>query len=134
MRESKDKLRKCPTCGQEAPDLGLRDYSTWAFDALPGRMGGSDIDRVVERHGNFLAWEFKPNKYVPTGQRIMFDALATQLNWVVYVAIDKDAADDRYQVGRWVAGRGVVMWWTMTHQELAELEVMWVEEQNYYHS
>lgn len=130
MRTKEESLSKCPVCGQELNEdtIGPRDYSTWAFAHLPKRMGGTDVDRVVERHGHFLAWEFKPNKYIPTGQRIFFNALAKQGQWTVYVCVDKNHKDDTYEVGRWVPGEGVNTWWTMTAEQMAELEVMWLEE------
>ncbi len=68
-------LRGCPTCGTKvtAAQLGLRDYS-WL--KLPGRVGPTDIDFLLERNGDFLALEFKPNGVRPgQGQQITFDAL-----------------------------------------------------------
>lgn len=129
MRTSDEKQRKCPTCGGDTvKDLGLRDYSSWAFGNLPGKVGGTDVDRVIERHGYFLCWEFKPTKYVPRGQSIFFDALAQQDNWVVYVCVDNKAKKDEYTVGRWVPGKGVVNWWLLTKQQCAELELIWWDE------
>lgn len=110
----------------------MRDYSTWAFGNLPGKADGSDFDRVVERRGNFLMWEFKPNTYVPKGQRILFDAITAQPNWTLYLAVDRYAHKGIVQVGRWVSGEGVKTWWTMTPEQCAELETMWYEEVEYY--
>lgn len=46
-------------------------------DMMPGRMGVSDIDGVVERNGHFLFMESKnDNEPLSTGQRIMLCQLA----------------------------------------------------------
>lgn len=71
-----DALRACPTCGTEVrhTKLGLRDYSRWLNEVLPGRVGGSDIDSVVEqnRTGRVLFMEFKPEGVsLPVGQRLL---------------------------------------------------------------
>jgi hypothetical protein len=78
--ETADDLRSCPTCGTAVAhtQLGLRDYSRWLADVLPGRVSGSDIDSVVEQSktGRFLALEFKPlGAILPTGQRLLLKAL-----------------------------------------------------------
>lgn len=129
MRNKKDDvLRKCPTCGADTvAEIGLRDYSTWLFDALPGKAGGTDFDCVVERHGHFLMFEFKPNNYVPWGQQITFTALVQQ-GWTIYIVIDKDASKDKYRVGQWAAEQGVVNWYTMTRAQLSSLAHAWYLE------
>jgi hypothetical protein len=77
MRSEDEQLRACPTCGTAIGDLdlGLRDFSTWLD--LPGRVGGSDIDCIIEQShtGRALALEFKPSKWVPKGQALLFDRL-----------------------------------------------------------
>lgn len=78
--EEQDALRACPTCGTkvERTTLGLRDYSRWLADVLPGRVSGSDIDSVVEQSstGRCLFIEFKPvGKILPTGQRLLLRAM-----------------------------------------------------------
>ena len=85
-----DSLRACPTCGTEVAHtkLGLRDYSRWLADVLPGRVSGSDIDSVVEqsRTGRCLFIEFKPlGKVLPTGQRLLLRAMVRR-NIDVWVA------------------------------------------------
>jgi hypothetical protein len=59
LRTDDQKLRKCPTCGGEAKDVGLRDYQ-WLNSRLPGKVGGMDIDMVLERKGHYIGFEFKP--------------------------------------------------------------------------
>lgn len=46
--------------------------------ALPGAVAFSDVDAIVERRGWFLILEFKqaPAKALPTGQRILLEALS----------------------------------------------------------
>lgn len=90
-RDIDDKLRGCPTCGTPVSEtsLGLRDYSRWLADALPGRASGSDIDCVVEQSktGRILLMEFKPpGAKLPTGQRIMLRAFARKGMdvWVIW--------------------------------------------------
>lgn len=90
-RESDDKLRGCPTCATpvDQTKLGLRDYSTWLSDVLPGRASGSDIDCVVEQSktGRILLLEFKPpGGKLPMGQRIMLRAFARKGMdvWIVW--------------------------------------------------
>jgi hypothetical protein len=121
MRSDKDKLRNCPTCGQSATDLGMRDYSRWLFDTLPGKAGASDLDCVIERRGHFLMFEFKPTKYIPRGQALMFSALAAQ-GWTVYVVVDKDFP--HLQVYRW----GTPGWQAMTVEQVQALVLQWWEE------
>lgn len=52
------------------PALGLLDSS------LPGSVGFTDVDGMVELNGSFLMLEFKgPGVPLPTGQQIMFRRL-----------------------------------------------------------
>lgn len=72
-------LLACPTCGTkvEQTHLGLRDYSRWLSPFLPGKVGGSDIDLVLEQSstGRMLFVEFKEHgKRLGIGQRMMFQA------------------------------------------------------------
>lgn len=114
-------------------EIGLRDYASWGFDHLPKKLGATDFDRVIERRGNFLVWEFKASgKYLPAGQYYTFTALASLPQFTVYVCVDKDAEKDEYLVGR-LTPDGVQSWWTMTIEQIKELEVMWVEEQDHIH-
>lgn len=90
-RLTEDKLRGCPTCSTPVAEttLGLRDYSTWLADALPGRASGSDIDCVVEQSktGRVLLMEFKPaGGKLPMGQRIMLRAFVRKGMdvWVIW--------------------------------------------------
>jgi hypothetical protein len=74
---SNDPLRGCPTCGTPVTDiqLGLRDYR-WLGDALPGRVAPMDIDFLLERNGNFLIQEYKPEGVrPPVGQARSLRAL-----------------------------------------------------------
>ncbi len=70
-------LRGCPTCGTKVTEtaLGLRDYS-WVNPLLPGRVGGMDLDFLLERRGKVLVLEFKPAGVRPTkGQAMTFRTL-----------------------------------------------------------
>lgn len=64
-------------------------------DAFPKKITPSDIDMIVERHGYFLAAETKEWRpglsedplYLPRGQQILLDRLASQPHWtVLYIA------------------------------------------------
>lgn len=129
MREEQDALRHCPTCGGELTDehdIGLRDYSRWAFDALPGKEGGSDLDFVVEKYGNFFMVETKPNKYVPFGQARMFDALV-EGPWTIYIVVDKYWKEDRLSIARWVQG-GKLGWYSANIENLKDLLRQWRQD------
>jgi hypothetical protein len=122
-RSNDEALRACPTCGvKDPPDMGLRDYSRWLFGVLPGRAGATDMDCVIEQHstGRLLAFEFKPNKFVPRGQALMFDTLVAQ-GWDVVLIIDTKVAEDELQVSLW----GYNTWTTMTLAEVKELVTSW---------
>lgn len=89
--EEKDALRACPTCGTKVAHtkLGLRDYSRWVSEFLPGRVSGSDIDCVFEQSktGRVLFLEFKPKgASLPTGQRLLLRAMVRKDIdvWVVW--------------------------------------------------
>lgn len=92
-------LRGCPLCGTKVTEaaLGLRDYR-WL--RLPGKVGPMDLDFLLERNGDFLAMEFKPNGVRPgQGQQITFDALGKKGFQVWTVEGD---------------GPEVKVWWTET--------------------
>lgn len=91
MRDKAEALHSCPVCGTEGAVPGLRDYSKWLFDLLPGRVGASDIDCVLDQgfSGRALALEFKPSKYIPRGQARLFDRLLAG-GFDVWVVVDKD--------------------------------------------
>lgn len=89
--ETQDALRACPTCGTKVAEttLGLRDYSRWLADQLPGRVSGSDIDAVVEQSstGRVLFMEMKPEGVrLPTGQRLLLRSMCRKGIdvWVVW--------------------------------------------------
>lgn len=77
-RAKEDRLRSCPTCATplaETTHLGLRDYQ-WINDKLPGKVGFMDGDAILERRGNVLMLETKPDGgYIPLGQKITLKAL-----------------------------------------------------------
>jgi hypothetical protein len=107
-----DKLRGCPTCSTKVSEaqMGLRDYSAWLSEHMPGRVSGADIDCVLEQHktGRMLVFEFKrKGQMLPTGQRLLLQGLAIR------------------GVDVWVA------WEDDTHVEVGELskdgEVLFVE-------
>lgn len=79
--DEEDKLRACPTCSTKVStvQMGLRDYSNWLAEHMPGRVSGADIDCVLEQHrtGRMLVFEFKrTGQLLPTGQRLLLQALA----------------------------------------------------------
>lgn len=88
MRDETQKLHVCPVCGGSKESLGLRDFK-WLQDVLPGKVGGSDLDFVLEqsRTGRVLVIEFKPrHTSIPYGQRLL---LTRMVNagfdvWVVW--------------------------------------------------
>lgn len=123
MRTKEEALRACPTCGAKDMDMGLRDYETWVNAALPGKAGATDFDCVVERRGHFIMFEFKPNKYVPRGQAIMFDALYDQ-GWDILVVVDKDLKQGKLEVSLWKDPS----WYTMSPSELKDLARRWYDE------
>jgi len=65
-----------------SPDLYCAALWDWGFldDCFPGtRTRVSDIDGIVERKGRFLVIEAKGvNTRIPTGQLIMFEAMANK--------------------------------------------------------
>jgi hypothetical protein len=72
-------LRRCPTCEQSIShlDIGFRDWAKWLGDTLPGKIGPTDVDSILERHGRFLVIEYKSwGKPVSIGQEIMLRELA----------------------------------------------------------
>ena len=72
-----DPLRGCPTCGTSLKEanLGYRDYR-WASKYLPGRVAPTDGDFILERKGNVLFIEFKPEGVKPgKGQRMTLTTL-----------------------------------------------------------
>lgn len=84
-------LRGCPTCGTKVAEakLGLRDYSGWLSDVLPGRVSASDIDAVIEQSktGRVLFLELKPeNVQLPVGQRLLLKTMVRKGIdvWVVW--------------------------------------------------
>lgn len=81
--------------------MGLRDYR-WLEDVLPARVGATDLDCVLEQHstGRILVLEFKPNRYVPRGQAILFDGLLAQ-GFDIAIIIDKDHDDNKFVYSWW---------------------------------
>lgn len=83
-------LKACPTCGQDTvAELGLRDYSRWLSPVLPGRIGGTDLDCVLDQSstGRMLVQEYKQgNQRLPMGQRLLFKGLVEKGFdvWVVW--------------------------------------------------
>lgn len=93
-KEVEGKLRGCPTCGTKVAeaDLRLRDFS-WVNEALPGRLGGMDVDFVLSQYKTkrVLHIEMKPpGAPVSTGARMTY-ALYVQLGLDAWVAWGPDA-------------------------------------------
>lgn len=94
MRTVEQKLRKCPTCGGETDGIGLRDYQ-WVNDQLPGKVGGMDIDMVIERKGHYLGFEFKPKgASIGLGPRITFKGLVRTGIWTQWMVWDHGEDDN----------------------------------------
>lgn len=122
-RSDEDKLRACPTCGGKVKkDLGLRDYSRWLFDVLPGRAAATDLDCIIEQHstGRVLVFEFKPSRYVPRGQALLFDTLVAS-GWDVLLVVDTRIQKDELDVSLW----GHPTWKTMSLSELKQMVADW---------
>lgn len=126
MRDTTEALHTCPVCGTEGPVVGLRDYSTWLFDLLPGRAGASDVDAVIEQHnsGRALALEFKPSKYVPRGQGLLFDRLCA-CGFDVWVVVDKDFEEDQLTMCIWQPEQMTQTWKSVTVNEFREAVRAW---------
>ncbi len=115
-------LRGCPTCGTPVAEvaLGLRDHS-WVDPLLPGKVGGMDIDFMLERKGKVLVMEYKPaNGHVGRGQSITFRTLRTMGAdvWIVYgdgPMVDVDWGDGRTRI---------------SVDELAQETLRWFEASN----
>jgi hypothetical protein len=128
-RGQQEALRACPSCAtplDSTKSLGLRDFR-WLGDALPGRVGGSDLDMVLEQSktGRVLIFEFKPERAnLPLGQRLLLKRFV-QLGcdvWVVWELgdgefVEAGAMDDagnvpfieRMSLGRFKTKVGA--WW-----------------------
>lgn len=73
-------LMECPTCKTPTSQatLGMRDYSRWLKNVLPGKIGLADVDGVLQQEstGRMLMLEFKEaNKRLGIGQRLLLRAL-----------------------------------------------------------
>jgi len=124
--EDQDALRGCPTCGTKVAEtkLGLRDYSSWLADELPGRVSGADIDCVVEQSktGRVLFIEFKrKGQILPTGQRLLLKRMA-QLGIDVWVAWESDT---HVEVGTLTAEGEVLFVQEMTKASLGRKVRKW---------
>ncbi len=116
---SQKNLRRCPTCGGKAENLGLRDYQ-WMEGVLPSKVGLTDLDAVLQqdRTGRILALEFKHEPHVPKGQKILFDAL-TKAGWDVWLIVDADP--DALLIRSW----GTNQWRSMSTPELKQAVLDW---------
>jgi hypothetical protein len=76
----------------------MEGHWDWKFidDVLPGRMKVSDIDGIIEKNEHFLVFEGKkPRIDIPTGQRIMLEALRnTGRCTVVYLWGEKSFVEE----------------------------------------
>ena len=93
--EEADLLRACPTCSTKvsAVQMGLRDYSSWLAEHMPGRVSGADIDCVLEqsRTGRVLFFEFKrKGQQLPTGQRLLVTAGVGRTHVLPYVELQDE--------------------------------------------
>ncbi len=87
-------IRDRQAVGEDAIDF------TVFSDALPGSLGFSNIDGVIERKGYFLFLEKKrAGAKVPTGQRILLEKLSLQPKTTVLVFWGKE--DSARQIEEW---------------------------------
>lgn len=92
-------LLECPTCKTPVSQvqLGLRDYSRWVNPVLPGKVGGTDVDFMLQQASTdrMLMVEFKEaNKRLSVGQRMALTALkARRIDvWVAWQYSDGSVA------------------------------------------
>ncbi len=93
------------------PDTYLANLWDWACLAgtMPGKMTASDIDGIIERRGKFLVIETKsPGVPVPTGQRILLDALADNGAFTVIVVHGQPGKPEQLTVTTSVNGERVM--------------------------
>lgn len=125
-------LRGCPTCGTKVADvdMGLRDYR-WVSDSLPGRVAPMDLDCVLERNGQFLVQEFKPEGApLPLGQRLTLKALV-RLGMDVWV--EWEAKDGKHvDVGSMDRNGNVPFVETLRRAQLANRISTWFQEASDY--
>ena len=130
MRTDDKHLRKCPTCltPVDSASLGLRDYATWLTDSLPSKVGGSDIDFVLEqsRTGRVLMLEMKPEgAYLPTGQKIL---LKRMVNAGFDVWVCWEYKDGSVEVGYMDRKGGILIVEKTDKQGLQEKVAEWWKE------
>jgi len=120
-------LRGCYACGTKVTplQLGLREYG-WISPKLPGKVGPTDIDFMLERNGDFLALEFKPSGVRPgRGQQITFNAMRDK-GFDVWVVETDDAT-------RMNPAGNCRVWWDdekyedMTRETLEDYIIKWYE-------
>lgn len=122
-------LRGCPTCGTKVAqaDLRLRDFS-WVNEALPGRIGGMDIDFVVTQSAarRGLAIEMKPpNALVSRGARMTYrDLIRGDVQWDAWSVWGPDDNGD-VQRGQFDRGGRIQNVQTMPLDLLAEEVASW---------
>lgn len=131
MRDKEDALRSCPTCGVPLGDdtsMGLRNYQ-WINDVLPGREGAMDGDSIIEKRGEILMLEFKPDKAgVPMGQRLTLKAFVRKgiTVWVVHdLTVDLPLHRKRVKVGRMEVDGSIPFQETMPLQGLKNRILDW---------
>ena len=114
-------LKTCPTCGTSVGkvNMGLRDFR-WVNEALPGRVGGMDLDFCVTQNitGRVIFLELKPGGApVSRGARLTFALFAGRGDtcWVVW-----DLGDGMVERGVFDKAGRVQRRTTMTQEELAE--------------
>lgn len=89
---ARGQLVACPTCGTDvvSADIGLRDFA-WVNQALPGRVGGMDLDFLITQAGTdrALVLEMKPmGATLSLGARLTF-ALLRRKGMAVWMVWDQ---------------------------------------------
>lgn len=125
-RTEEQSLRKCPTCGGEYDDLGMRDFR-WLAEILPGKAGATDLDCLIhhwKRHAILLI-ETSETKWVPRGKAILLDELTDSKvpTWDIYIVVDKHFP--HLLVSKW----GHPEWKEMHIEEFSGLVRFWWEHE-----
>ena len=129
MRTVDQKLRKCPVCAQDTvAELGIRDYSRWLSDILPGKVGGSDLDCVLHqwKTKRFLLIESSETQFIPRGKALMYGDLVAA-GWDVWVVNDKDFKKGEVHIAIFQDADTRAKWRKISVEALKGMTAVWWE-------